>query len=387
MHVSFQASRPAVDRPIQWGILGTGAIARRFAEDFVHVKDGKLLASASRSSERARAFAERFRIPNRHGSYHAVAQDPRIDAVYIATPASEHKEGIELCLRTGKAVLCEKPLTVNAEEAQHVITLARRSGVFLMEAMWTRFLPLIARLRELLAQNVIGEVRHVMADLSTEVEVDPTSRVFSAELGGGALLQKGVYLLSLTSMILGSPTKVRSLSVSGESGIDEGTGILLEYTKGRMATLWCSVRVRGQRQAIIAGTRGQIVIHDPITCPSTLTLRLYGPHKHRQVSITEEAGVKAQVLRYAKRSLLIRRLRERFPLFSDRLLYGIRPFRLCVPPIGEGLHYQVTEVNRCLRAGQLESHVMPLHESLTILATVDQIRGDAQKVVSDRCEF
>jgi predicted dehydrogenase len=377
---------PAVDRPIHWGILGTGAIARRFADDFVHVKDGKLLASGSRSSERARAFAERFRIPNRHGSYQALVQDSRIDAVYIATPASEHKEGIELCLRARKAVLCEKPLTVNAGEAEHVITLARRSGVFLMEAMWTRFLPLIAHLRELLAQNVIGEVRHVMADLSTEV--DSTSRVFSAELGGGALLQKGVYLLSLTSMILGTPTSVRSLSVSGESGIDDGTGILLEYPNGRLATLWCSVRVRGQRQAVIAGTHGQIIIHDPITCPSTLTLRLYGPHKHHQVSGKEtEAGLKAQALRYAKRSVLIRRLRERFPMFSDRLLYGIHSSSHCAPPIGEGLHYQATEVNRCLREGQLESYVMPLNESLTILETVDRIRVDAQKAAFDRCEL
>lgn len=388
MNLDHAARRPPVNRPIQWGILGTGAIARRFADDFDHVKDGILLASGSRSMERARAFADRFRISSRYGSYQALAQDPRIDAVYIATPASEHKEGIELCLSTGKAVLCEKPLTVNAGEAEHVITLARRSGVFLMEAMWTRFLPLIARLRDLLAQNVIGEVRHVMADLSTEVDLDPTSRVFSAELGGGALLQKGVYLLSLTSMVLGSPTRVRSLSVLSESGIDENTGILLEYTKGRLATLWCSVRVRGQRQAVIAGTLGQIIIHDPITCPSTLTLRRYGPHKAHHVTVKEmETGLTAQALRYAKRSVLIRRVRERFPMFSDRLLYGIRSSTLCAPPIGEGLHYQATEVNRCLRAGQLESYLMPLNESLTILETVDEIRADAQKAASDSCEL
>ena len=373
----------SVKRPIHWGILGTGGIARRFADDFVYVKDGKLVASGSRSIGRARAFADRFRIPYRYGSYQALVEDPRIEAVYIATPASEHKAGIELCLRAGKAVLCEKPLTVSSQEAEDVITLARRSEVFLMEAMWMRFLPLIARVRQLLDQNMIGEIRHVMADLASDVEFDPTGRVFNVELGGGALLQRGVYLLSLTSMILGSPTRAKSLSVIGQSGIDDATGMLLEYPKGQLATLWCSVRVRGQRRAVIAGTRGQIVIHDPFNCPSTLTVRLYGREQDHQVRAEETAiSLKAQVLRYAKRSLWIRRFRERFPMLSDRLLYGVRSLRICAPPIGEGLHYQATEVNRCLRAGQLESHVMPLDESLAILEALDQIRVDAKVAAS-----
>ena len=369
----------SVKRPIHWGILGTGVIARKFADDFVYVKDGTLLASGSRSIERARAFADRFRIPSRYGSYQALAEDPRIEAVYIATPASEHKEGIELCLRARKAVLCEKPLTVNAREAKNVIALARTNNVFLMEAMWTRFLPLIARLRELLAQSMIGEVRHVMADLASDVEFDPAGRVFNAKLGGGALLQRGVYLLSLTSMILGSPTRAKSFSVMGESCSDDATAILLEYPKGQLATLWCSVRVRGERRAVIAGTRGQIVIHDPVNCPSTLTVRLYGGHQDHQVRAGERPmSLKQQALRYAKRSVGMRRFRERFPMVSDRLLYGVRSWRICAPPIGEGLHYQVTEVNRCLRAGHLESHLMPLDESLAVLETLDQIRVGAQ---------
>jgi predicted dehydrogenase len=377
MTLTHLSRPPASDRPIAWGILGTGAIAHRFAEDFVHVKDGILLAAGSRSEEKAKAFADKFRIPYRYGSYRALADDRRVDAVYIATPASEHKAGIELCLRAGKAVLCEKPLTVNAREAEDVIALARQSGGFLMEGMWTRCLPLIALVRKLLAQNLIGEVRHVMADVASDVEFDPASRVFSVELGGGALLQKGVYLLSLTSMILGPPTRIKSFSVFAESGIDESTGILMEYSKGALATLWCSVRVRGHRRAIISGTHGQIIIHDPVICPSTLTLRLYGSYKRLQDPPTKTGtSLKAQIIRHAKSSLFVRKLRERFPMLGDRLLYGIRSSRLCAPPLGEGLHYQVAEVNRCLRAGQLESHVMPLNESLSIMATMDLIRAE-----------
>jgi predicted dehydrogenase len=376
-----------VNRPLYWGILGTGAIAHRFADDFVHVKDGALLASGSRNIERARVFADRFKIPDRYGSYQALVDDPRIDAVYIATPASEHKQGIELCLRAGKAVLCEKPLTVNAQEAKDIVSLARTSGVFVMEAMWTRFLPLVARLRDMLDQNIIGDVRHLMADVASEVDFDAAGRVFNPELGGGALLQKGIYVLSLASMMFGSPTKIKSLSVCGESGVDQSTGILLAYPKGQLATLWCSVEVRGQRRAVIAGSRGQIVIHDPIMCPSTLTLRRYASAKRHKAPLTEpETGLKARILRYAKGRRSIKRLRERFPGLSDRLLYGIRSSTICAPPIGEGLHYQVAEVNRCLRAGQLESRVMPLNESMAILKTMDRIRVDAQEAAAHNCE-
>ena len=384
MTLTHLSRPPASDRPIGWGILGTGAIAHRFAEDFVHVKDGILLAAGSRSDEKAKAFADRFRISYRYGSYRALADDRRVDAVYIATPASEHKAGIELCLRAGKAVLCEKPLTVNRQEAEDVIILARRSGIFLMEAMWTRFLPLLDRLRELLARNVIGDIRHVMADAATNVPFDPESRVFNPELGGGALLQKGVYLLSLTSMILGSPIRMKSLSCFAKSGVDEGTGMLLEYPNGRMATLWCSVGVRGQRRAIISGTHGQIIIHDPITCPSALTVRLYGPQERpHHPGARRVDGLKAQFVRLTKRSRLIRTLRESFQMLSDRLLYGIRSSTLYLPPRGEGLHYQVTEVNRCLRAGQLESDLMGLNESLSILETMDLIRANHGKAALD----
>ena len=375
----------SASKPINWGIIGTGYIAHLFALDLTCVPDARLVAIGSRSAEKARAFGKRFDIPRHYGSYAELANDPSVQAVYIATPASAHKDNIRLCLNAGKAVLCEKPLTVNAHEAEEVIDLAHRKNLFLMEAMWTRFLPLIVKLRELLTERVVGDIRHVMADLGRQITFDPRSRVYSEELGGGALLQKGVYLLSLASMILGSPTSVKSLSVHAETGVDEVTGVLLGYPGGCLATLWCSVGVRSRRRGAIVGTQGQIDIHDPIICPSSLSLRLYGARERHHAPLTAETepDLKARFLSYAKCNRLIRKLRERFPALSDRVLYGIRSSTICLPPIGEGLHYQVSEVNRCLRAGKLESDIMPLNESLSIMATIDQIREQGEKTYAD----
>lgn len=375
-----QAAHSLASRPINWGILGTGAIAHRFAGDFIHSSGGRLLAIGSRHHEKAQAFGNRFGIPHRHGSYRELIDDADVQAVYIATPASIHKGNIEQCLHAGKAVLCEKPLTVNARDAADVIALARRNHVFLMEAMWTRFLPAVVKLRELLMQRVIGEPRHFMADLASQVTCDPGGRVYSVELGGGALLQKGVYLLSLASMIFGTPTTVKSLSVLAKTGVDEDTGILLGYPGGRLATLWSSVGVRGPRRGVIAGTHGQILIHDPIICPSSLSIRLYSTEqRHYAPSGTGiDGGLKAWLLRWAKWSPPIRKLRDRFSTLSDSLLYGISSSTICLPPIGEGLHYQVSEVNRCLRRGAWESDHMPLDESLAIMASMDRIRQQGE---------
>jgi dihydrodiol dehydrogenase / D-xylose 1-dehydrogenase (NADP) len=272
-NVSLNRSVPG--QSIGWGILGTGKIAQLFASDLACVPDAKLIAIGSRSKERARAFGEKFAVPNQHGSYAELANDPRVQAVYIATPASAHRENMLLCLHAEKAVLCEKPFTVNAREAAEVITLARRKKVFLMEAMWTRFVPLILKVRDLLVSGAIGTISHFIADMGTRVPFDSQGRIFNADLGGGALLQKGIYLLSLASMILGTPNVVKSLSSVGETGVDEHTSILLGYPGSQLASLVCSVRVDTERVATIVGSAGQIRIHEPIICPASLTLCRY----------------------------------------------------------------------------------------------------------------
>jgi predicted dehydrogenase len=280
-----------------------------------------------------------------------------------------------LCINAGKAVLCEKPFTVNAREAAEVITLARRKKVFMMEAMWTRFLPLMAKVRELLAAGAIGDPTYFIADLGTRVPFDPESRVFNPDLGGGALLQKGIYLLSLASMIFGAPSAMTSLSIPGETGVDEHTAVLLGYREARLASLVCSVRVQTQRVATIVGTGGQIRIHEPVLCPGALTLSTYrGPDgAHESARPTRYARLLQAVVKRAKQSRLLRRLRDQHPALSERLLRGVHSRKIYAPVVGEGLHYQVTHVGSCLRAGQIESDIMPLNETLSIMGTVDSI--------------
>lgn len=377
MDTNPSLNRLALGQPIRWGILGTGKIAQLFASDLALLPDAKLVAIGSRNKEKARAFGEEFCVPYRYGSYAELAGDPRVQAVYIATPASAHKENMLLCLNAGKAVLCEKPFTVNAREAEEVITLARAKNVFLMEAMWTRFVPIMVKVRELLAAGAIGKISHFIADLGSRVPFDPHGRVFNADLGGGALLQKGVYLLSLASMILGTPKAVKSCIILGDTGVDEHTGIVLKYAGPQMASLICSVRVQSQRQATLVGTAGRIEIHEPITCPARLTLYRYPTKQdwhHQPTKAKRYHPAVHSVIKYCKRSRVLRQFRERCPRLSDRLLHGVRSTKIYAPPWGEGLHYQVSEVMRCLRHGEIESGIMPLNESLSIMRTLDHIR-------------
>ena len=201
-----RAQTRADDSPIRWGILGTGKIASRFANDLRQLGDAEVVAVGSRSQSGAEAFAERFGIAQRHGSYAELADDPEVDVVYVATPHPAHYEDAMLAIRAGKSVLVEKPFTLNAAQARDLVAAARASGVFLMEAMWTRLLPTVVEIRELLSAGVLGDVRTVTADLGIRFPKDPESRIFAANLGGGALLDLGVYPVSFASMVLGTPT-------------------------------------------------------------------------------------------------------------------------------------------------------------------------------------
>ena len=190
-------------KKFNWGILGPGRIAQQFGDALLAIDDAALYAVASSNLDRAKAFAQQYNGEKTYDSYEALVNDPQVDAVYIATPHSLHRENALGCLAAGKAVLCEKPFTINARQAQDVIGLARKQRLFLMEAMWTRFLPVFVKIRSLLAEGAIGKVRQVQADFGFRPAFDPKSRLFDPALGGGALLDLGVYPVSLSSMVFG----------------------------------------------------------------------------------------------------------------------------------------------------------------------------------------
>jgi predicted dehydrogenase len=316
------------DDGIGWGILGPGRIARRFVEGLSVVEDVRLVAVGSRSLERAEIFGKEFGIPNRYGSYEALAEDPDVDVVYVATPHTSHKEHSLLCLRAGKHVLCEKPLTVNAAECEELICAAHEQGRFLMEAMWTRFFPVMCKLRELVSERAIGDVRMVSADFGFHSAFDPASRIFDPELGGGGLLDVGVYTVSFAHMVLGRPpAEIAALADIGETGVDEQAAIVLKFDRGEMALLFCGVRTQTVYEARIYGTDGMIYVEPSFWSPDAFTITRGGE--------------------------------------SER----IAPER-----VGNGFNYEAAEVASCIRNGKLESDIMPLAESLQIMETMDAIR-------------
>lgn len=315
---------------VRWGILGTGNIARKFVTGLSAVPGAEALAVGSRHRDSAEAFANSFNMPRRYASYEALVNDPDLDVIYVATPHPLHHPNMRMSLQAGKAVLCEKPFTINAEEAADIIALAREKKRFVMEAMWTRFLPAYVKIRELVAEGTIGDVRMVTADFGSRLEFDPKSRIFDLALGGGALLDVGVYPISLASMLLGTPSSMVSQATLGTSGVDELCAMLFHYPQGQMALLSGANRVKTPQEALIAGTEGMIKIPSPWWRAERFTLLVPGK--------------------------------------DDQEFY--------LPLAGNGWNYQAVEVGECLSAGRIESTVMPLDETLAIMQTMDRLRAD-----------
>lgn len=313
---------------IRWGILGTGNIAGQFARGLRRLSHAQIAAVGSRSTQKACHFGRQFEIPHCHGTYEKLVEDPTVDVVYIATPHSLHRDNMILALEAGKAVLCEKPLAIDRAQARQAIALARRKNLFLMEAMWTKFLPPIVKLRQMLARGVIGKVRIVSADLGFRLDRDPASRVFDTNLGGGCLLDVGIYPIWLATTILGVPSGISGEVYIGSTGVDEQETIGLSYDGGRLACLYASIRIQTPEQAAILGTEGMIEIYS----------------------------------RWWKGGPM-------------RVTVGRRTWHVNVPVEGNGYQYEAAEVCRCLRAGKTQSDVMPLSESLAVLGTMDRLRA------------
>jgi predicted dehydrogenase len=316
-----------VSTEIRWGIVGPGRIAESLVNDFAVVDGARPVAVASRSLDRAQAFAERHGIDRAHGSYAAILADPDVDVLYVATPHPRHHPLALAALRAGKALLVEKSFTATTAGAFEVVDLARETGVFVMEAMWTRFQPAVVALRELVADGAIGEVRSVQADLGVTREYDPADRLFDLALGGGALLDLGVYVVSFAQMLLGTPDRVVAAGSLFPSGADAEASLLLDYGDGRSATLMTSLRNALPGQARVFGTTGWIDVLPRFHHPDTIVL-------HRS---------------------------------------GRNPQTLTRTPIGAGYAHELIEVTECVRAGRSESAVMPLADTLA----VQTVLGDA----------
>jgi predicted dehydrogenase len=288
----------------------------------------ELVAVASRSADKTADFARRFALPRSYNDCDALCADPAVDAVYVATPHSHHQEAMVAALSAGKAVLCEKPFTLNTAQSQAVLDAARRANRFVMEAMWTRFLPAMAALRELAASGKLGELRLIIGGGAYLPQLDAEHYLLNPNLGGGVLLDAGVYLISLVTMLLGEPERIEVAGLIGRSGVDEQDALLLQYRDGSAALLYVSLHARRSPDMEILGTRGRVRIEAPVFKPSTLT-------------IWDEAGV------------------------GKMAEYPLR---------GNGYGYQLLAVQEALRAGKTQSEVMSWADTLAVMRSLDAVR-------------
>jgi predicted dehydrogenase len=315
------------DGPLRWGILGTGLIADAFTTDLKLTDSGIVAAVGSRSQEAANRFAHKFGIERAHSSYESLVADPEIDVVYVATPHPMHRDNAILALEAGKPVLVEKPFTMNSAEARDIVAVAREKRLFAMEAMWTRFLPHVAVINGWLSQGTLGEIVSVSADHGQWFPEDPEFRLFAPELGGGALLDLGIYPVSFASMVLGAPNRIVSISDPAFTGVDAQTSMLLGYESGAHAVLTCTLRAQSPTTASIVGTDARIEIDGDFYAPTSVKL--------------------------------IPRVGEPTLVSSEHE--------------GRGLRHQADEVALRLAANDLESPMMSLDETISIMETMDTV--------------
>lgn len=317
-----------INRPIRWGILGTGAIAAAFATALRQVTDATLFAVGSRSQTSADDFAQTHDLVRAFASYAELAADPDVDVVYIASPHTAHFEHTMLCLGAGKHVLCEKPFALNSTQTEQMVALAKHNGLFLMEAMWMRFIPLIIELRRRVDAGEIGQVRMIQADFGFRAPRNPHSRLFNPELAGGALLDLGIYPLAFSALLLGAPTEITSLANIGTTGVDEQSAYVLKHEGGELSVLASALRTQTSMSAWVYGTDGRI--HLP----------------------------------------------KQFWRAKEMVLYRneMQPESIHLPYTGNGYQFEAQEVVDCLRAGKTESEIMPLRDSESLMGTMDTIR-------------
>jgi len=315
-------------RTIRFGIVGPGKIANRFADAFQYVPLTKVVAVASRSLAKAKSFAESKDIEKWYGSYEEILKDPEVDIIYVANPHPFHYETTLLCLRQGKAVLCEKPMGMNYRQVSEMIAAARTSQVFLMEGMWSRFFPATQKVLEVLKAGTIGDIKFLQADFGFSAPLNLDGRVFNKALGGGAQLDVGVYPLFFALLVLGKPHTVKAMSQLASTGADATTCALLGFDNDALAHIYSSIVADSPKEAHILGTLGRITLQTPW-------------HKSQEVTVRLNSG---ETTRYS------------------------------FPHSGNGFEFQLEEVAHCLQQGKKECDLMPHSLSLLMAQVSDEIR-------------
>lgn len=319
---------------IKWGILGAGRIAGKFASDLKLVADAELVAIGSRSQETADKFGNEFDIKKRHASYEALVSDPEVDVIYIATPHSYHYENTLLCLHHNKAVLCEKPFAMNVRQVKEMIDLAHNKKIFLMEARWTVFHPHYKKLHEMIGQGLLGDIRSVLINFGFKATPPVPARLFDPFLGGGTLMDIGIYNVFMAMSVLGKPDVIEASMTPASTGVDEQCAILFKYNNGAVAQLFSTFSSNLATEADIAGTSGRI----------RLTSRFYEPSSNI----------------------------EYYPKYVDS-----KEIIKVENESGFGYQYEARHVNDCLKHDLTESDVISFADSLNLMEVLDEIRNIA----------
>jgi len=312
---------------IKWGIIGAGKIASKFAAEFTYVQNAQVQAIASRSLDKARTFAKKHLISKYYGAYEALLKDPEIDAVYIATPHAFHCECTLKALDYGKAVLCEKPLGMNANEVEQMTEMATEKGLLLMEGMWTAFLPHFSYVQQLTTLQTFGALKSVEADFGFPADLDPNSRLLNKSLGGGSLLDIGIYPVFLALTTLGMPNEIEASAEFFDTAVDQTCKIQFKYAQGASARLLSTFARHTATEALLQFDQCRLKIHGRFHEPSKVTL-----------------------------------------VFKDQ--ETLKEF----PTEGLGYHYEIKHFNELLHEGQTESPIMSLKMSLTLAKVLDLIR-------------
>ena len=324
-----------MQKKIRWGILGCGNIAAKFAADLSFVEDAVITSVASRNAGKAEEFAARFGASHAYGSYEELARDPEVDAIYVATPHSHHHEHTLLCLNHDKATLCEKAFALNSRQAREMISLAKERKVFLMEALWTKFLPHYIKLQEILKTGTLGEISSVIVNFGFLPTPPIPARVFDPALGGGTMLDIGIYNVFIAMSVLGRPDHIDAYMKPADTGIDAQCAVLFRYKNGAMAQLFSSFEANLAMEADIAGNKGRIRLTHRFYAPDTV-LEYYAdrPDSLQVINVERETG-------------------------------------------GHGYEYEARHVGECLRKGLIESPVMTHADTLLLMEVLDEIRRKA----------